>query len=123
MIVRFEKLCSNLLIFQKKIQVVGKNAKLLSFRKKNNKNLFFQKRFFLEKKNCKNLRILAIFFVASDVIKKLYLRAEFRNKLKKYFKSHDIETMIQNFEQKYRFFHNFHSKFQNTIKFDKVTLV
>ena len=53
MIVRFEKLCSNLLIFQKKIQVVGKNAKLLSFRKKNNKNLFFQKRFFLEKKTAK----------------------------------------------------------------------
>ena len=75
-----------------------------------------QKRFFFGKKTAK-ISGFWPFFVASDVIKKLYSRAEFRTKLKKYFKSHDIETMIQNFEQKYRFFHNFQSKFQNTIKF------
>ena len=100
----------------KKFKSLEKMQNFQFFEKKIKKIFFCKNVFFLEKKLLKS-QDFGHFFVASDVIKKLYSRAEFRTKLKKYFKSHDIETMIQNFEQKYRFFHNFQSKFQNTIKF------
>ena len=86
-----------LLKLQKKPSFCLKNAKISCYWKKLQKFQSFCKKlhkFQVFSKNCRNLKVLTIFFVVSDVIEKLYIRVEFKNKLKLYFNWYHVETVI-----------------------------
>ena len=88
----------------KKCKFLEKIAKISSFWKKMHKFQSFWKKLQISQD-------FGRFFVASDLIlKKIWISLEFKIKLKLYFNWHHVETLIQNFEWKYGFFHNFTSK-------------